>query len=60
MQALIAWVRVLMNWASAFLGQTDLVEEFQRLLQDRRELSGLHCDHDGIGWSAGGLRRLRQ
>jgi len=28
-----------MNWASAFLGQTDLVEEFQRLLQDRRELS---------------------
>ncbi|WP_114194336.1 IclR family transcriptional regulator [Edaphovirga cremea] len=28
-----------MNWANAFLGQTDLVEEFQRLLQDRRELS---------------------
>lgn len=28
-----------MNWANAFIGQTDLVEEFQRLLQDRRELS---------------------
>src|SRR5471030_440135 len=28
-----------MNWANDFIGQTDLVEEFQRLLQDRRELS---------------------
>lgn len=27
-----------MSWANAFLSQTGLVEEFQRLLQDRREL----------------------